>query len=832
MTSNLEFPSSCADFSQLARVADRLLTPVAVVDIDSTIRYANNVAAGLFDAAPSELVGRKALTYVHPDDRERVATDLNVIGNAAGSGGFAEFRYRSQPREAWRSFRSYAHNLIDDPDVRGILFSGTDVTEQDRTTRALRTLSACNRVLIHATDEAALVDNVCRSITESGEYMLAWVGYLNQDEGKTVRPVSAHGEIEYLSGVHISWADDEFGRGPTGAAIRTRSPQVVTDHRRSKKCQPWRDRIDTFGVRTSCAFPLIVGDASVGSLTIYSRDLGAFGPAEMDLFGELANNLAYGIGRLRDAERLARNEAHLREAERLAHVGHWEWNLRTDEIEFMADEAHAIYGVADPEWRGDYRTFLSFVAADDRSAFHAAMELTLTSGTAELSHRVLACDGEVRVIRMRTELVTDKDGVPERVVGVSLDDTVYVAARRELDESRLFLLAITNNMAEGMIATDNSGTITFANAAAGKLFHLDSNDIIGKRTGDVFHFKCRGRVTDDEETGPLHRVWNGGESLNFTNETVIRRDGTQVPVAFSASPLNTDALDGAVIVFEDITAQATEQLKVQRELEKLAWVGRVRDALDNDRFVLYSQPIVDLSTYEVEQHELLIRMVTPEGDVVLPSHFLPTAEEYGLVAEMDRWVVSETARLAADGHAVEFNLSAKSVADPHMLSVIQEAIREFGAPPQNMVCEITETALVHDIAAAESFVRGLNDLGCRVALDDFGAGYGGFAYLKRLPVSYLKIDQQFVRDLCAEESSRHVISAVVNLAKAFGMKTIAEGAEDDATLRLLKDLGVDHVQGFVIGRPSLARDALEGAATAHATSRSHHGARVTTTSHD
>jgi EAL domain-containing protein (putative c-di-GMP-specific phosphodiesterase class I) len=271
---------------------------------------------------------------------------------------------------------------------------------------------------------------------------------------------------------------------------------------------------------------------------------------------------------------------------------------------------------------------------------------------------------------------------------------------------------------------------------------------------------------------------------------------------------------------------------VQRELEKLAWVGRVRDALDNDRFVLYSQPIVDLSTYEVEQHELLIRMVTPEGDVVLPSHFLPTAEEYGLVAEMDRWVVSETARLAADGHAVEFNLSAKSVADPHMLSVIQEAIREFGAPPQNMVCEITETALVHDIAAAESFVRGLNDLGCRVALDDFGAGYGGFAYLKRLPVSYLKIDQQFVRDLCAEESSRHVISAVVNLAKAFGMKTIAEGAEDDATLRLLKDLGVDHVQGFVIGRPSLARDALEGAATAHATSRSHHGARVTTTSHD
>jgi EAL domain-containing protein (putative c-di-GMP-specific phosphodiesterase class I) len=116
---------------------------------------------------------------------------------------------------------------------------------------------------------------------------------------------------------------------------------------------------------------------------------------------------------------------------------------------------------------------------------------------------------------------------------------------------------------------------------------------------------------------------------------------------------------------------------------------------------------------------------------------------------------------------------------------------------------------VRDIEAAERFVRGLNTIGCQVALDDFGAGYGGFNYLKRLPVSYIKIDREFVRDLRDELSSQHVISAVVNLAKAFGMQTIAEGAEDDETLRLLRELGVDHVQGFIIGRPAPARDALE-----------------------
>jgi EAL domain-containing protein (putative c-di-GMP-specific phosphodiesterase class I) len=281
-----------------------------------------------------------------------------------------------------------------------------------------------------------------------------------------------------------------------------------------------------------------------------------------------------------------------------------------------------------------------------------------------------------------------------------------------------------------------------------------------------------------------------------------------VPVAYNATPLRRDGLNGAVIVFDDITERVAEQLRVETQIENLVWVGRIRDALDNQRFVLYAQPIVELATSQVVQHELLIRMVSPEGDILAPDLFLPTAEEYGLINEIDRWVIGETARLAGEGHAVEFNLSAKSVADPNVLSFIRSAIEESGASPENIVCEITETALVRDVATAESFVRGLNDLGLKVALDDFGTGYGGFAYLKRLPVSYLKIDREFVRDLEDEISSRHVISAVVNLAKAFGLKTVAEGAESQSALQLLRELGVDLVQGYVMGRPVPVTEAL------------------------
>ncbi|MGB7104079.1 MAG: EAL domain-containing protein, partial [Acidimicrobiales bacterium] len=790
--------------------ADRLLTPIAVIAPDSTLLYANDVAIKLFDLEKSQVVGRKAVSFVHPDDRERVTEELNNVVSGVCSGGFSRFRFRGGTAQAWRVFDSYVHNLVDDPDIRGVLISGADATEQELLSRALNTLSQSNRLLIHATDEATLVDNICETITSSGKYLLAWVGYVGNDPDKTVNVVAARGATDYLKDLTVRWGEDQYGQGPTGRAVRTGSLQVTKDVRRSKKCEPWRDRLEEFGVRATCVLPLNVGGATIGALTIYSRDPGTFGDAEIELLKELADNLSYGIGRLRDAESLMRNEAHLREAERLAHVGHWEWNIRTNHLEFMADEMYSIYGITRLQWPRTYESFLSFVVPQDRPAFQEAIDETLATGSAELIHRIVAYDGENRVVRMRTELVAGKDGLPERIVGVSLDVSIYILAKQELNQSRQFLLAITNNMAEGMIATDGEGVITFANAAAGKLFRLDPSDLVGRQTHDAFQLKGNAAPSTEEAGCPLKKVWAEGQSLIVSNDVVIRHDGSSVPVAYSASPLMADGLSGAVIVFEDITERANEQIKAERELEKLAWVGRIRDSLDNGRFVLYSQPIVDLSTYEVIQHELLIRMISPEGDVVMPDEFLPTAEEYGLVTEIDRWVINETARLAALGHAVEFNVSAKSVTDPNMLAMIVNAIEAHGAPPENMVCEITETALVRDIEAAEVFVRGLNEVGCQVALDDFGAGYGGFNNLKRLAVSYIKIDREFVRDLRDELSSQHVVAAVVNLARAFGMQTIAEGAEDDETLRLLRELGVNHVQGYVIGRPAPASEALAG----------------------
>jgi PAS domain S-box-containing protein len=775
--------------------ADILVT----FDEHATFLYVSPATQRLLGIDPADAIGMNGFDFIHPDDRDDSATRFRAILEHPGPHGPSEFRVR-RADGTFAVLEAVSNNLLNVPAVGAVVMNARDVTERTSLSRALRTLGLGNEVLVHATDETALLADTCENIVASSGYLLAWVGYVEHDRGHTVRPVASAGRTEYLNGLHFSWGNDELGRGPTGTAIRTQTVQVLKDTHRSKKFR-WRAAADKHGLRTLCALPLVLGDDVIGVLSIYSGEPGTFGPDEVAVLRRLADDLAYGIGRLRDSDRLARNEALLRAAEHLAHVGHWEWDLHSGLFTFMADEIFTIYGITHSGFEGSLEAALAFVPPEDRRVVEQAINEARFNGTTEVEHRIVRPDGEVRFVRTRSEAIGNGGASSLRVVGTCQDITDQKAAEQEVEHSRQFLSAITNNMAEGMIASDSEGVVTFVNAAAARLLGWQAADLLGKPAHASYHFQRSDRSPYPAEECPLCNVWARNETLHIDHDTFIRRDGMLIPVAYSASPLQTDRIRGAVLVFDDITARAAEQLRVDRELEKLNWVGRIRDALDQDRFVLYAQPIVDLATNLVVQHELLLRMVNSEDEIIPPDRFLPTAEEFGLILEIDRWVVGETARLAAQGYPVEFNLSAKSVVDPNMLTTVRTALETHGARPEIVVCEITETALLRDTAAAEAFVHGLNEMGCKVALDDFGAGFGGFAYLKRLPVSFLKIDRQFVCDLTQEASSRHVVSAVVSLAKAFSMQTVAEGAEDDATLEVLKELGVDLAQGFVIARP-------------------------------
>lgn len=256
----------------------------------------------------------------------------------------------------------------------------------------------------------------------------------------------------------------------------------------------------------------------------------------------------------------------------------------------------------------------------------------------------------------------------------------------------------------------------------------------------------------------------------------------------------------------------------QAGLHPRPWLARLRHALAEGLFVLHYQPIICLEDGTVSHHEALLRLADDcEGQLVAPGSFLPAAERYGLVRQIDRMVLAEAiylmgAELADRSTPVAVNLSALSVTAEGTLAHIQRLLASCEVDPRRLILEVTETAAISDMGRASEFCRGVQCLGCAVALDDFGAGFGSFRYLKRLSFDYLKIDGDFVRALPRSHKDQLVVQALVRVAQGMGKRTIAEYVGGQETIALLRSYGVDYAQGFAIGRPVESRQAFAQAA--------------------
>jgi diguanylate cyclase (GGDEF)-like protein/PAS domain S-box-containing protein len=249
------------------------------------------------------------------------------------------------------------------------------------------------------------------------------------------------------------------------------------------------------------------------------------------------------------------------------------------------------------------------------------------------------------------------------------------------------------------------------------------------------------------------------------------------------------------------------ELKTALERRR-GWADRIRDALEHDRMLLFQQPILDLRSNRISQYELLIRLPREDGGgVVAPQEFLPVAERFDLVQALDRWVVSRAIQLIAAAErsgrelVLEVNLSGRSIGDPALFDLLDRELRNSGIEASRLVLEVTETAAIENMEVARSFAERLASFGCRLALDDFGSGFGSFYYLKHLPFDYLKIDGDFVRQLTQNRVDQAVVRSIVQIADSVGYETIAEFVVDGPTLEAVRAFGVHFAQGFHVGAP-------------------------------
>ena len=256
--------------------------------------------------------------------------------------------------------------------------------------------------------------------------------------------------------------------------------------------------------------------------------------------------------------------------------------------------------------------------------------------------------------------------------------------------------------------------------------------------------------------------------------------------------------------------QPSDELVSERHGE-MHWTARITKAMEEDRFVLYRQPIIGLSHVDKAHYEVLVRMIDEDGDIVPPGAFIPAAERYNLMSSIDRWVIREVFRmLAAKGPAdaaepsdevVSINLSGDSLSDETLYDYIMSLTDEYAIPLNNICFEITETVAIANLVKATSLINRLKQHGCRFSLDDFGSGLSSFAYLKNLPVNYIKIDGSFVKDVSRDPVDRAMVVSIQQMGKVMQLDTIAEWVEDEETLTALKEIGVDYVQGYHLGRP-------------------------------
>jgi diguanylate cyclase (GGDEF)-like protein/PAS domain S-box-containing protein len=469
------------------------------------------------------------------------------------------------------------------------------------------------------------------------------------------------------------------------------------------------------------------------------------------------------------------------------------------------------------------------VVAVQPNGSQVTMELTLSEVRVGTAHSIAAVARDIgarKVAEARLHLMADQDKLTELLNRIgferALTEHVVHAARYD-DGGSVIALGIDNFKYVNETLGVEAGDELLVSVSELIQRRLRKTDILARVGGDVFAVLVHG--ADMPKALDLT-----GELLDIGREHRFVLKGEAMRITLSAG---VTSLDARSVMGAELLAEAEAAMHVAKDSgrdrsighepstgadgeERRAWSERVREATERGLFVLVSQPIVNLKSGLTTQHEVLIRMRQEGGGLIQPAAFLATAERFGLIGGIDRWVTQQAVRLIAahnkEGRelTLEVNLSGKTMGDARFPDEVRRELTSSGIDPASLIFEVTETAAVADIEQARLFAQSLSKVGCRFALDDFGSGYASFYYLKHLPISYLKIDGEFVRELPRSHTDQLIVRALVEVCEGLGIKTVAEFVTDEPTMKMVRDLGVDFAQGYHLGKPepvSALRDA-------------------------
>ena len=654
--------------------------------------------------------------------------------------------YDWQPFPGFWKAVSYVPKLDADGQVIGYYVLGADITERklaeeriltlntqlsqrvrelEHVTRALRTLSAGNRTMLRATDEADLLSSMCDAILAAGSYAMAMVWYRNNDEARTLQPMAQNGFRQGLAGLlalNTTWADNERGQGAVARAIRTGQTRMVRDLQSDPGYAPWHS--SWRGNASAVACPLRVGGEVIGALAIYAAEPDAFDADEVTLLTESADDLAFGIATLRARAEQQQIQAAMYRL------------TRFDALTGLPNETQ-------------FTEFLAAAIADgQRLQQPFAVLQTNIDRLSEINDALGFSHGDQLLLEFGNRL---RHAAP----------AAALVARLRGDEFAILLPDSDRSAASAMVQR--------LEAVLALPFPVaDITLDMSARTGLVL-FPEHGSTPHDL----------------FRHMDIAMHQSLKKGVRHA--------------IFDPLLSQA--------QPSHLNMAGELRRAIEGDGLRLYLQPKIEFASGRLCGAEALVRWQHAERGLLPPGEFIGLAEHTGLIRPLTEWVIASVLRLNREWEGlgcalpIAVNLSARNLRDEELLEKIRSLQTAWGTAVGLLELELTETSVMDDAAFALRVLHSLRDEGIPLYIDDFGTGYSSLAYLQKLPVGYIKIDQSFVRDMSTNKDSAVIVRSTIDLAHDLGRKTVAEGVETQGDWDQLAAMGCDIAQGYFIARP-------------------------------
>ncbi len=732
-------------------------------------------------------------------------------------------------------------------------------------------LSQTNKSIVQLDSTDKLFDKICRIAISQKHLILAWVGIVDSGINE-LKPVASAGETkDCLNEINFSLDPDlPHSAGPVNSAFHQQKIVIVNDYLNDPSTQFSNSYAQQADIRAAASFPICRHNQLISIFSVYSDQVDYFSDDIVNLLEEMTSDIEYAIRHYElqaqhlDAQKQLQQSSEeltkLNDLMRMLLESTGEGIFGVDKngaCTFVNHAAQQLFGYSLAELKGHSMHHLTHHSYKDGSdlpqedcpiydTFHSGTHCSVdddvfwrNDGTYfpvqysayPIHDDKQAITGSVVVFRD----VTESQAMAKEMQYLASHDSLTSLLNRYSFEQRLTLAleSARNEALQHIVCYLDLDQFKVINDTCGHLAgdemlklialllkkNVGENDTLARLGGDEFGLLLE-NCSIERAHEITQKICQSIKDFRFVRDEKIFNASCSIGLSAISKDTKSvqsimSAIDAACYIAKDkgrnqIHISTDNDIETAKHHNEMQWVSEIRKALEEDRFILYQQTILpsDSLSQENQHFELLLRMQDSQNNIIPPGAFLPAAEHYGLMADLDRWVIHSAFKwLAAQIQKDEkinlcsINLSGQSIGDKKLYQFIMQQLQTYQLNPEIICFEITESAAVTHLDQAIAFIKQLRSHGFLFALDDFGTGMSSFAYLKNLPVDFLKIDGGFVKDIIDDPIDHAMVKSINDIGHIMGLKTIAEYVENEQIQAELIQMKVDYLQGYGITRP-------------------------------